>query len=346
MASKIRRVHTPPNPPPRPGAGDRNRPRSARRARVLRGAVATVCAAVVVLAAGCGGSTGDGTTEDATTRSTPGVTDGTTTETEAPPPATPDELAARGYAAVWRADFDDDDGDGADFSHPDGSENGECRREVSDDAARYVWVASDEDGASTRCYPNHLFSRQIDDDRVGEVDGPWIFSGRFLVELPDARAQLDRGFLSLITFQVAPPQDESDGSENAWTSVVTINVAWEEGWETPRLNIFHVPEHDEGDYRRETDSGFPLGRWVDVRVEWDEENRVEVYQDGELVITAEKTTGEDGDGEPLDIERAELHGMHFGGYASASVQGWEIGNDELVVAVPDDEAARRQDEGL
>lgn len=327
-----------------PGARRPQPARPARRRRVLRGLLAAACAGALALGAGCGSSSSDATTDEPETRASEGTTTSAPTESD-PRPPTPPELAERGYAAVWRAGFESGD-DGAAFSHPDGSESGECRREVTDGYARYTWVASDDEGASTRCYPNHLFSREVDGGRVGEVDGPWVFEGRFLVDLPAAREQLGRGFLSLITFQVAPPQNEADGNENAWTSVVTINVAWEEGWETPRLNIFHVPEHGEGDYRRESDAEFPLGRWVDVRVEWDEDNQIEVYQDGELVMTAEKTAGEDGEGDPMEIEEAELHGMHFGGYASAAVEGWTILNDELVVAVPDDEAERRRDAGL
>lgn len=232
---------------------------------------------------------------------------------------------------VWRTDFDDVEIDGEGFSSPTGSNHGDCRREVRDGKARYLWVDSDSDGDPTRCYPAHAFSEEVDDEWVDPVRAPWVFSGRYRVSMDDPERLSEDGFLSLITVQSASPQDDEE-RDNRWTSVVTVNVVWDAERETTALNIYHVPGDDEGDYRQVGVARFPLEEWVDITIEWDADNRIRVYQDGELLITARKDSGMD----DLEVPDGELHGLHAGGYASADITGWEIRNDDLRVRVLED----------
>lgn len=231
----------------------------------------------------------------------------------------------------WRVDFSGRD-DGAGFSNPDGTDTGNCLREVRDGAAVYRWAGPAPDGEFTRCYPTHHFSVLRSGQWRGAVPAPWTLRGRFRVTLPDPRAVAGGETLSLITVLPTPPADTAEGRDLLrWRSSTTVNVIWSRALGAPALNVFHVPGQGEGVFRQVVARPFPLGRWVDIRLEWDAANRVRLYQDDRLVITARKEAFVDAGGAVAPLEEARLHAVHFGGYASAAVTGWTVENDDLEV---------------
>jgi hypothetical protein len=260
-------------------------------ARSLVGGVAVLAAAVVV-AGGCsgGGSSADG--------------------------------------LPWAVDFSSgNDRDG--FSNPDGSESGNCRREVLDGVAVYTWESEEGQGGFTRCYPVEHFSRRHDGGWQDPVTGPWVMTGRFRAALPDPESLSGETF-SLITILPSAPVD-TDAGPNRWLASTTVNVVWDGALERAVLNLYHVPSQGQGDFERVRADPFPFGEWVDIRIEWDADNAIRVFQDGELIIRARKDTVQDASGDEVPLGPAELHAVHFGGYASDALTGWTIENDDLAI---------------
>ncbi len=228
----------------------------------------------------------------------------------------------------WSVDFSSgSDRDG--FSNPDGSETGNCRREIRDGAAAYIW---DGDGARdgfTRCYPVQHFSERSGERWEDPALGPWIMTGRFRATLPTPELLTGETF-SLITVLPSSPVD-TDAGPSRWLSSTTVNVVWDGELGRPLLNLYHVPAQGQGDYQRVASDAFPFGQWVDIRLEWDADNSIRLFQDGRLVITARKETVPNAQGDELTLERAELHAVHFGGYAGEALTGWTIENDDLEI---------------
>lgn len=225
---------------------------------------------------------------------------------------------------VWRATFSSG-ADGAEFSVPEAGDTGGCVRAVEEGAAVYRHPDAATSG-TVRCYPVHHFSRLEGDAWKDPLEGGFTFSGRFRVSL-ERPTEADGGqFFSLATFLVAPPAG-GDGKESEWTGLFTVNVDWSGARERPELNLFHVPDHGSGDYRQIATAEFPLDRWVRMEIRYGRDNRIEVRQDGRLVMSAEKRRAEGG----MPVPLGELHAVHFGGYADARISGWEVANDDLEV---------------
>ena len=227
---------------------------------------------------------------------------------------------------TWSARFDaPSDGDG--FSDPSSSDTGGCSRSVEDGAAVYRRTGGGPAEGSVRCYPVQMFAAREGGEWRHPLTGGFRFDGRFRVTLADpSRIDASR-FLSLATFLVAPPGG-SDGGE--WTGLVTVNLEWDAAAHALRVNLFHVPGHGEGEYRRVDRAHFPMNRWVRLGVRWHPDDRIELLQDGRVVIEARKRTGDGGD----PIPPGELYAVHFGGYADASLHAWTITNDDLEITAP------------
>ena len=97
------------------------------------------------------------------------------------------------------------------------------------------------------------------------------------------------------------------------------------------LNLYHVPSQGRGDFERVRPDAFPFGEWVEIRIEWDDDNAIRVFQDGELIIRARKETVPDAAGDEVPLGAARLHAVHFGGYATDAVTGWTVENDDLEI---------------
>lgn len=236
---------------------------------------------------------------------------------------------------VWSTQAETEAADSftAGFSRPSGTSHGECDVWESDAAAFYRWGESAVDGDPTRCYPVHLFASEGDDDAwTSPIEGAWRFSGQFWVDLEgDAKDQLTSGLtFSLLTFLPSPPQDTSEGA-NKWLSSTTVNLEWSEELGAPQLNVWHVPGQGQGDFERKERRAFPLGQWVQIDVTWGEDGSIAVLQDGDLVIEARKERFELAGGGQERLTGARLYGFHAGGYASASITDWTIGNSDFVL---------------
>lgn len=184
----------------------------------------------------------------------------------------------------------------------DGGTHGDCTRKLSLGAAWYTHVASASDGDSTRCYPAQVW-------RPNWFNGV-VARGRFYVNVTPSEVGNDE-FLSLVTLSLHP-----DG-------LVTLNLKVDSTGPTAgklRLLLWHVPSFGQGDQARPAYVVFPTRQWVEVVMTLSPSGAVEVRQDGRLVLTAQKKDA------PGEVEAA-----HFGGYASAAVSGWTIGNDDLRV---------------
>jgi hypothetical protein len=228
----------------------------------------------------------------------------------------------------WVADFATGD-DGAAFSNPEGSDTGNCSREVRDGAAVYTWRSDEGADGFTRCYPVEHFSRKSGGEWRDPVEGAWVMTGRFRVALPDPEGLRGETF-SLITILPSAPVD-TDAGPDRWLSSTTVNVVWDQALGEPLLNLFHVPSQGQGDFERVRPQPFLFGRWVTIRVEWDADNAIRVFQDGRLVLRARKASVPDAGGGEVPLGAAQLHAVHFGGYASEAVTGWTIENDDLEI---------------
>lgn len=236
-----------------------------------------------------------------------------------------------GGETVWSASFGEGAPGAESFSSPRGTSHGECAVWESDDAAFYKWVDSSDDGRPTRCYPVHLFARESDDGTwVDPAEGAWRFTGRFWVDLgDDPQTQLGGGpTFSLLTFLPSPPQDTDDG-RNRWLSSTTVNVEWSTAADAPQLNVWHVPGQGRGDFERISDITFPDERWVTIGVDWAADGTITVRQDGEMVLRAKKERYDLADGGEANLTGARLFGFHAGGYVSAAITDWTIGNADF-----------------
>ena len=201
---------------------------------------------------------------------------------------------------VWSTDFSRSS-DSAGFNVPsDGGTHGNCTRRVTNGVAWYTHVSSASDGGATRCYPAQVWKP----DYFRGV----IARGRYYVDVNPAEVGNDE-FLSLVTLSLYP------------TSLVTVNLKVDSTGPTAgrlRLLLWHTPSFGDGDQTRNAYVVFPTRQWVEVVVTLSPAGTVQVFQDGRLVLTALKRDA------PGHVEA-----VHFGGYASAAVSGWTIGNDDL-----------------
>lgn len=195
--------------------------------------------------------------------------------------------------------------DGADFNHPHSRDAGGCDRSVRDGAAWYTHRYSG--GGPTRCYPAQVF----DPDYMSGL----VSRGRFYVDV-SAGEITTNSFFSLATFKLI--------GGDYWNTILTLNLTVDSGGPTagkPRLYLYHVPYQGTGQQERVRGIPFPMRQWVDVVVHMSPSGEVTVHQDGQLVLRATKrdTSG-------------TVYGAHWGGYASADVTGWTVGNDDLYLA--------------
>jgi hypothetical protein len=208
--------------------------------------------------------------------------------------------AALSSSHVWQATFSGSS-DSAEFNVPsDGGTHGNCTRRVSNGAAWYTHVSSASDGGATRCYPAQLWEPNYFNGVIAR--------GRFYVDVDPDEVGNDQ-FFSLMTLSLAP------------SGLVTLNLKQDSTGPTAgklRLLLWHVPYAGQGDQTRNTYLAFPLRQWVEVVVTLAPSGAVEVRQNGTLVLTGQKRDA------PGQVEAA-----HFGGYASAPVSGWVVGNDDL-----------------
>jgi hypothetical protein len=124
---------------------------------------------------------------------------------------------------------------------------------------------------------------------------------------PPAR---ERGWISLATYTNA----------KNWQDLFGVNLGAEGG--QPVLVLFHVPIFGQGRFKRETPIAFPMKQWVKIEVVVDAEKGIRVFQDGTLVLQADKDWGPAG---PSICE------AHWGLYAEGKTDFVHLLNDDIVL---------------
>ncbi len=155
------------------------------------------------------------------------------------------------------------------------------------------------DGGSHRLYPT------VDLPRC--YLGP--FRSQFLVwfDVPEAPKQ---GWISIATYSTV----------KGWKDLFGLMLAYRDGawW----MDLSHVPVFGKGDYTREAKIPFPTATWVRVGVTVAEDGLIRVFQDGTLVMTAEKR---------WDQGMPSLCEAHWGLYAHGAVGKALVLNDDLSI---------------
>ena len=119
-----------------------------------------------------------------------------------------------------------------------------------------------------------------------------------------------RGWISLATYS----------NDKGWQDLFGINLDAVGG--KTMLGLFHVPTFGQGKFERLAWLALPMERWVSIEVEVDEAGHIQVFQDGTLVIRAEKWYAQ---ARPVICE------AHWGLYAEGNTASARLLNDDIVL---------------
>lgn len=117
-----------------------------------------------------------------------------------------------------------------------------------------------------------------------------------------------RGWISLATYSNA----------KNWQDLFGVNLGTEEGQTV--LVLFHVPTFGQGRFKRHTRLAFPMKRWVRIDVVVSAGEGIRVFQNGTLVLQADKNWGPAG---------PSLCEAHWGLYAEGKTDFGHLLNDNI-----------------
>ena len=162
----------------------------------------------------------------------------------------------------------------------------------------YRGVITGSSADSHRLYPLVEFSPCI--------RGPYRSSFLVWADFPPLER---RGWVSFATYT----------NTDKWLDLFGVNLGFVDGEE--RLVLFHTPRMGQGVYVTDRKVAFPLKTWVTVDVEVDNAG-IRLYQDGVLVVHAEKEWGPGG---------VKLCAAHWGLYAEGKNREGVIMNDRISI---------------